>query len=1032
MSITGFSVKKSTTVFVLTIFVVIMGLISYFSMPRESAPDVKIPFMIVTTVYPGVAPADIENLITRRIEKELKGLSGVKEINSSSSESFSMISIEFEPDVNLDVALQKVKDKVDRAKPDLPPDAEDPIVTEVNIENFPIMTVNLTADYDLVKLRKVAKDLSDEFITIPGVLDAIVSGDLEREVQINIDPERLKDYNLGLQDVTKTIINEHLTMPAGTMNIGDYGYTVRVPGELKDPEKFRDLVVKATKDGPVYIRDVADVRYGFKDLTTIARLDGKPCISINITKRSGENIININKEVNRILKERGVSFPKGTHVTIQNDRSKEIKIMVADLENNIITGFILVVLCIFLFLGVTNSIFIGIAIPLSMLITFSVLQWMGITLNFIVLFSLVLAVGMLVDDAVVIVENIYRHRQNGQGKNESAVNATDEVFMAVTSSTVTTLVAFLPLLFWPGIIGEFMFYLPLTLIIALSASLFVAFVMNPVFCAKFMKINPKADNPFDPKSTGLYARFLRRYEQLITHAVHFPKTTLTLATFSLLLTFVLYGFYGHGVEFFPETDPDQLYIDIKGPIGQRIEATDAVTKQLEPVSKAFPDVTHVLADVGVSTGASGLSSGSGNPSNEARIYIDFADFDYRKQHTLKTFNEAKGKIQFLAGQEVTLNKPEEGPPVGQAIDLRISGDDYLLLGDIAKDIRSKIKNVPGLVDLKDDFESSKPEIRVKVDREKAAILELSTMDVAGAVRTAINGSEVSKYRVEEDEYDITVRFEEKYRKSIPDMDKIYVFKEGRQIPLSSVASFEPTAGFGTIHRTQLKRVVDVTGQNLGRLPNDIIIDIRKILANYELPPGYGIAYAGADEEQRKAQAFLSKALLIALFLITMVLVGHFDSIRIPLIIMSGVILSFQGVMIGLLVHHMPFGVIMTGIGVISLAGVVVKNAIVILDFAERLRREGRSRAQAIIEAGKFRLRPVILTALCTIAGLIPMATGWSYDFHTFTFSVNGASSQWWAPMAIAVIYGLGVSTILTLVIVPSMYVLYTKDGKAGA
>lgn len=1027
MSITGFSVKKSTTVFVLSLFVVIIGLFSYFSMPREAAPDIKIPFMIVTTIYPGVAPSDIENLITRRIEKELKGLSGVKEINSSSSESFSIISIEFEPDVNLDTALQKVKDKVDRARPDLPIDAEDPVVTEVNISNFPIMTVNLTADYDLVKLRKVAKDLADEFITIPGVLDAIVSGDLEHEVQINIDPNRLKDYNLGLNDVTKTIQNEHLTMPAGTMNIGDYGYTVRIPGELKDPGGFQNLVVTATKDGPVFIRDIADVRYGFKDRTTIARLDGKPCISISITKRTGENIIRITDEVKRILKDSESGFPKGTHITIQNDQSKEIRIMVMDLENNIITGFILVVLCIFLFLGVTNSVFIGVAIPFSMFITFSILQWMGVTLNFIVLFCLVLAIGMLVDNAVVIVENIYRHLQHGERKEEGAVRATDEVFMAVASSTATTVVAFVPLLFWPGIIGEFMSYLPLTIIIALSASLFVAIVMNPVFCARFMKINPKADNPFDAKSTGLYARFLRRYEQVITKAVRYPKTTLILATASLLLTFVLYGMFGHGVEFFPETDPDQMYIDIKGPIGQRIETTDALSKQLETVSKSFPDITHVLADVGVSTSATGLSGGSGNPSNEGRVYIDFADFDDRNQASLKTFNESKSKIQFLAGAEVTLNMHVMGPPVGQAIDIQISGDDYMRLGEIAKDIRNKIKNVPGLVDLRDDFESSKPEIRVLVDREKAALLGISSMDIAGAVRTAINGSEISKYREGEDEYDITVRFDEKFRRSIPDMDRIYVFKEGKQVPLSSVASFEPTAGFGTIHRTQLKRVVSITGQNLGRLPNDILADIRKILANYEFPAGYGIAYSGADEEQRKAQAFLSKALLIALFLIAMVLVGQFDSLRIPLIIMSSVILSLQGVMIGLLIHHMPFGVIMTGIGVISLAGVVVNNAIVLLDFTQRLRREGRSKLQAIIEAGKYRLRPVILTAICTIAGLIPMATGWSFDFHTFTFSVNGASSQWWAPMAIAVIYGLGIATVLTLLIVPSMYILYTKD-----
>ncbi|MDP2983504.1 MAG: efflux RND transporter permease subunit [Candidatus Latescibacter sp.] len=1026
MSITGLSIRKHTTVLVLVTFVIVMGLVSYITLPRESAPDIKIPFMIISTVYAGVAPSDMENLVTRHIEKELKGISGIKEILSSSSEGFSLISVEFEPEVNLDVALQKVKDKVDRAKPNLPIDAKEPVVTEINLENFPIITINLTADYDLVKLRKVAKDLADEFITIPGVLDAIVSGDLEREVQINIDPNRLKDYNLGLGDITEIIRNEHLTMPAGSMKIGDYEYTVRIPGELKDPDSFKDLVVTAKNNAPVYIRDLADVRYGFKDRTTIARLNGKPCISINVTKRVGENIIIITNEIKRILKEQEPRFPHGTHITFQNDSSKDIKIMVADLENNIISGLVLVVLCIFLFLGFTNSFFIGAAIPLSMFITFAVLQMIGITLNFVVLFSLVLAVGMLVDDAVVIVENIYRHRQQGEGREEGAEKATDEVAMAVSSSTVTKVVAFVPLLFWPGIIGEFMYYLPLTVVIALSASLFTALVMNPVFCSRWMKVNPKADNPFDPASKGPYARFLRQYEKIVTKAVEYPKITLGLALASLILTFVLFGALNKGVQFFPETDPDQMYINIQGPIGLRLDETDNMSQKLEKVAQSFPDATNVTANVGVSTASTGLTSG-GSTANEGRIYIDFKDFEKRSRPTLTTYNESKDTIKFLAGADISLNKAEHGPPVGMPVDIQVSGDDYLRLGEIARDIRSKIKNVPGLVDLKDNFESSKPEIRITVDRDKAALLGLNSFDIAGAVRTAINGSEISKYREAEDEYDITVRFQEKFRSAIPDLDKIYIFKDEKQIPLSSVASFETAAGFGTIHRTEMKRVVSVTGQNLGRLPNDILNDVKKILAKYELPQGYIIKYSGADEEQQKAAAFLSKALLVALFLITMVLVAQFDSLRIPLIIMSGVILSFQGVMIGLMIHSMPFGVIMTGIGVITLAGVVVNNSIVLLDYTQKLRARGRSKAQAIIEAGKVRLRPVLLTAICTIMGLIPMATGWAFDFHTFTFSVSGSSSQWWAPMAIAVIYGLGIATILTLVIVPSMYMLYTKD-----
>ncbi|MEW6753020.1 MAG: efflux RND transporter permease subunit, partial [Candidatus Latescibacterota bacterium] len=541
MSITGLSVKKSTTVMVLTVFILVGGLISYLTLPREAAPDVKIPFMIVSTVYPGVAPEDMESLVTRKIEQELKTLKNVKEITSSSSESVSQIAIEFDPSVDLDYALQRVKDKVDAAKQELPEDVEDPVVTEIDFENMPIINVILTADYGLVRLKKVADDFADAFEAVPGVLEARVTGALEREVKVKIDPARLVQYNLGLWDVTDAIQLEHVTIPGGTMDVGAFTYSVRVPGELKDPRSFGDLVVTATAQGPVYIRDIAEVEYGFKDRQTISRLNGEPCITISVTKRTGENIIHIADEVKRIIALREPALPRGTRIAIQGDVSKWIRFMILDLENNILSGFILVVLCIFLFLGFTNSFFIAVAIPLSMLVTFGVLQMMGVTLNFVVLFSLIMALGMLVDNAIVIVENIFRHRAMGKGRAEAAVAATNEVAGAVTSSTLTTVAAFAPMLFWPGIMGDFMQYLPLTVIVVLMASLFVALVINPVFCSRWLRVNERQRDRFTSGSGFYYRVIIGKYEKLLRLAASRPHTTIAAAFAMLVLSVVAYG-----------------------------------------------------------------------------------------------------------------------------------------------------------------------------------------------------------------------------------------------------------------------------------------------------------------------------------------------------------------------------------------------------------------------------------------------------------------------------------------------------------
>ncbi|MFC1485817.1 efflux RND transporter permease subunit [Candidatus Latescibacterota bacterium] len=1027
MSLTGLAVRKSTTVLVLILFIFIAGLQSYFTLPREAAPDVKIPYMIVTTVYPGVSPADIENLVTRPIEQQLKTLAGVREITSSSSESFSMIAIEFEPSVDLDSALQQTKDKVDAARPDLPGDITKPTVTEINIENMPIINVVISADYDITRLKGIAENLQDAFETIPGVNEAQITGVRDREVQIYVDPNRLKDYNLSFFDVYNTVMMEHTNIPGGAMDIGDFTYSVRVPGEIRTPDGFKNLVVTASMNGPVYIRDVAAVTYGFQDPTTYSRLNGKPSVTISITKRAGENIVSIVARLKEIVEEQRPTFPRGTSVDYANDQSEFIINTVHELENNILTGFALVMLSIFLFLGLINSFFVAVCIPLSMLITFGVLSALGITLNMIVMFSLIMALGMLVDNAIVIVENIFRHRQMGMEPAEASVKATNQVAMAVSMSTLTTICAFAPLLFWPGMMGEFMKYLPLTLVITLLASLFVALVINPVLCSRFMKVKQGDIDKFS-SGGGFFNKVLDSYGRVLNWALDNPKKTILMAFCTLILTFAMYAQFGLGTELFPMSDPDQCWIDVVGPVGMRLETTDHFAARLEEVARTIPDMETYITNVGVSTSSSGFG-GSFDTSNEARIYLDFVDFDQRSQSSLKTYNEMFDRVNVITGAEVRVSMQEMGPPVGEAIAIQVSGEDFTRLGEIARDIRSQIRNIPGLVDLKDDFVNNKPEVVFRVDREKAAILGVSTTDVAMAVRTAINGFDAGDFRDGEDQYQITVRFPEYDRNALPDLNKIYVLHESRNIPLSGLGSFSPAAGMGTITRVDLKRVVTITGTNYGRLATDVLADVMATIEDYPLPDGYAIRYAGENEFTVEAQEFLSQALVIAVFLIMMVLVSQFDSVALPFIIITSAVLSVIGVLWGLVISGLPFGIIMTGVGVISLVGVVVNNSIVLLDYTLKLRKMGRTKRQAIFEGARTRFRPVILTAITTILGIIPLATGWSFNLQTMSFTIGGPSAQWWSPMAIAIIYGLAVATILTLVIVPTLYmILGRKEG----
>ncbi|MBI9079682.1 MAG: efflux RND transporter permease subunit [Pseudodesulfovibrio sp.] len=1015
MIINKMALSRQSTVMVLLVFIIIAGISSYASLPRESDPDITIPYIFVQTTFEGVAPEDMETLVTMPIERKLKGLSDTKEISSISDDGVSIIKVEFTPDVDIDDALQKVRDKVDQAKPDLPQDLpDDPTINEINLSEMPILNVVLSGPFSLKRLKVFAERIEDRIESVQGVLDAKIIGGLEREIHVEIDLDRVAFYNIPLSNLLNSVRNANVNTPGGSVEIGQAKYLVRVPEDFKHPDEINKIVVYEKDGRPVYLRDIATIRDHYKDPTSKSRINGIQSVTIQVKKRAGENIIEINDTVKQIIKEEQEILPPTLKINLTSDQSDDIRMMVADLQNNIISGLLLVLIVVFAFIGGRSALFVSLAIPLSMLITFTVLDIFSYTLNMVILFSLILSLGMLVDNGIVVVENIYRHIGMGKTRTQAAQEATDEVAWPVIASTLTTIGAFFPMIFWPGIMGEFMSYLPLTVIIALIASLFVALVINPVLSAKFQDVPKKNKND----KPGLIDRMMNYLKSIYKPALEWSlENRFKVLGFSfafLVVSIASFSMFGKGVEFLPKTEPKRSDVKIKAPIGTNLEASDRYVKIVEKIAMEYPDIEYIIAN----TGESGQSDEIG--THYSLVKLDYLDIQERSQPSSKTTDEIRSRIQHaLRGIEVRAEAEKMGPPTGSPINLEIYGDDLRQLGNIAAKFKRAIKDIPGLIDLKDNYVSAKPEIRVDVDKEKAALLGLDAFTVAQAVKTAINGFKVGVYREGKDEYDIIARLPKENRDSLDDIKRITVSgPKGEPVPITSLSTVTLGSGLGGINRIDQKRVITLSADVSGRLAEEIIAEIETKLADFELPRGYTYQFTGEQEEQREASEFLTKAFVSALFLIFIVLVTQFNSITTPFIILTAVILSLGGVMVGLLVTGTAFGVIMTGVGVLSLAGVVVNNAIVLIDYYEQLKTEGIAAYDAIIEAGLTRFRPVLLTAITTILGLVPMATGVSFDFMNFRLDTGSETSQWWGPMAVAVIFGLAIATILTLVVVP--------------
>ena len=1066
--LSSWAISNRMTVSVITFIIVLSGFLSYSGMARENFPEIIIPQIYVATPYPGNSALDVEKLITKRLEKEINSITGVDKITSNSIQGYSSIVVEFSFDYTPSEALQKVKDKVDvaMADPDFPKDLpSEPSITEMNFsERIPIMNINLSGEFSMDQLKEYAEYLEDEIEELSEISGVDIRGVQEKELEIAVDLYKMEASKISFTDIENAVAFENMSVSGGDILENGIRRTVRVLGEFKDPLSVRDIVVKHEKGNIVYLRDIADVNFKEQEKESFAREYMQPVVMLDVKKRGGQNLLEASTKIDAILEQAAANvFPHNLIISKTNDQSNDTRTMVSDLENSIILGVILVVTVLYFFLGFRNALFVGIAIPLSMFLSFTILSFMGVTLNTMVLFSLVIALGMLVDNGIVVVENVYRLMDEGYPRIEAAKLGVGEVAMPIIASTATTLAAFFPLILWEGIMGEFMKWLPITLIIVLSSSLFVALIINPMLISVYMKVVPKKESKitFITKLENLYERFLN-------YALKGKKPgSILVGTFGLLILAVfLMATFPPKILFFPNTDAKQVFVYIEYPIGTDIEETNLISKEIEQdienyLKKYDVDgksflITSIIGQVGEGTADPSRGQEGGKTPNKARITVDFVKYQDRQGvSTEAVLKDIRNVIQGYPGVSIVVDKPADGPPTGAPINIEIKGDDYVLILETANQLKSFINssNIAGIEELKLDIDQGKPEMLISVDRQKARRLGVSTGQIGANLRTALYGKEISTYKNADDDYPINLRLknEMRYNKSAL-LDQKITFRNQsdgqiKQVPISAVATTENQSSFSAIKRINLDRVVTIYSNVLNDYnPTEVNDKIRAIAEKFESPKSIAISFTGEQEKQAKEMAFLSNALLIAVLLIFLILVAQFNSATTPFIISISVFLSLIGVLFGLLIFRMDFVVLMTMIGIISLAGIVVNNAIVLIDYINltilRKRRElGLEETdkltpvllvECVVEGGRTRLRPVLLTAITTILGLLPLALGININFRTLitqlnpNFYIGGENVAFWGPMGWAIIFGLTFATFLTLVVVPILFYLINK------
>jgi multidrug efflux pump len=1090
------SINNRVAIFTLTLMLAIAGIMAYRGLPKENFPDISLPNIYVSVVYPGTSPKDMENLIVRPIEKECKSIAGVKKIKSNSLQDYCNVIVEFNSDMNIDIAKEKVKDAVDRAKTDLPKDLKnDPEILDINFADLPVMQVNISGDYDLNRLKKYADDAKERLESLREIKKVEIIGALEREIQINVDMLKMQAAGLTMADIARAVQSENITIPGGSVNMNGIRRSLSVSGEFKDAQQLGNLNINSINGSPVYLKNIADVVDSYKEQESYARLDKKNVITLNIIKRKGENLIEASDKIVSLVNDlKKNSWPKDLKITLTGDQSEQTRMTLHDLINTIIIGFVLVFVVLMFFMGTTNAFFVALSVPLSMCLAFIFMPAIGFTMNMIVLFSFLLALGIVVDDAIVVIENTHRLFANGKRSiAEAAKMAAGEVFLPVLSGTLTTLAPFIPLLFWKGIIGKFMFFLPVTLIVTLTASLLVAYIINPVFAVTFMKPHNEAEEKknaprnlkrsliffaiailigymidFGTGNFGVlmliffllnhywlkkvlkkfqentWPKFQNTYRQFLVWCLHRPWAMMGSVVGLFIFSIVMLGIRSGGVSFFPHADPNFIYVYTSLPVGTDQSYTDSITKIVEGrVYKAinWPNkiVKSVIANVTVGV-TDPQDEDQGSYPNKSKVTVAFVQFGKRNgESTAQYLDKIREAIKGIPGAEITVAQEQGGPPVGKPVNIEVSGDNYDELVTVSKALKRDLDSlkIDGVEELRSDLQDQKPQIVFNIDRERANREGISTYTIGNEIFLGVLGTDISKYRDLNDDYNIVIKYQNDQRYNVDMLRNLKILYRDmamggkvRNVPLSSFADVKYSDTYGIIKRKNQKRVVTIASNVLtGYNENAVVQEVQQAINNFPTPETVTIKMTGSQEEQAETSAFLGWAMMASLLLIVLILVLQFNSVSKPLIILTEILFSIIGVFLGFSIFKMEFSIVMSGVGIIALAGIVVRNGILLVEFTDLLRAKGVPVFDAIVEAGKTRMTPVILTASATILGLIPLAFGLNIDFTELFNSFNphiyfgGDNTAFWGPLSWTMIFGLGFATFLTLIMVPVMYLI---------
>ncbi len=1097
---TSWSIDNRTSIFIVTVLITLTGIMSYNSLPKEQFPDVVVPTIFVSTIYPGASPSDMEQLVTKPIEKQLKGINGVKKVTSSSVQDFSNIIVEFNTSLDVVICKQKVKDAVDKAKRDLPTDLlDDPTVSEFDISEIPIMSVNISGDFSLDKLKDYAEKLKDRIEEMREITRVDLVGALDKEVQINVDKYKMAAADLTFRDIENAVAFENMTISAGNVDIGGMTRSVSIRGDFKDVEQIKNIIVSSQSGAQMFLKEVAEVKMGYAEQESFSRLDGKNVIALNVIKRSGENLINASDKIKELVEEmKKTDFPANLDVVITGDQSNATRVTLHDLINTIIIGFILVTIILMFFMGATNAIFVALSVPLSMCIAFMVLPAFGFTLNMIVLFAFLLGLGIVVDDAIVVIENTHRvYHEEHTDIVTAAKKATTEVFLPVLSGTATTLAPFFPLVFWGGIFGKFMHFLPVTIIITLTASLLVAYIINPVFAVWFMKREGRDVTEAEKRKVkrrtiagyilyglaliyfyangtlfmgnllvvvallivfyrfvlgGVVERFQTKgwpaiqnmYAKFLEFALRRPWTMLIGMVVLLIGSLMVTAGRQANIVLFPKADPNFIYVYLNMPVGTDVNVTDSLTriverKVVETLGENNPIVESIIANVALNASEDQFDRSA--TSNKGKVGVAFVEYGKRGGVSTKAYMDKirEATAGIIPGAEITVDQEQGGPPTPKPISVEIRGDDFDKLSAAAVYVKHYLDSlaIPGVEELRSDLILSKPEISIQIDRERASREGISTAQIGSEFRTAILGKEASKFRDGEDEIPINIRLQKDQRENINAVENLSItFRDMnmggvlRSVPMAALADVKYTNTFGGIRRKDQERMVTLSSNITAEYQpkqTQVVNSVKSALLSLPQFEDVTVGFAGEDAEMMDAMNFLGNSLIISLFIILLILVTQFNSFGKTLIILTEVIFSIIGVLLGMAIFNMDFSVIMMGVGIVALAGIVVRNGILLVEFTDVLRQGGMPTSEAIVEAGRIRMTPVLLTATAAILGLVPLAVGFNIDFESLFATgdpkiyFGGDSVAFWGPLSWTIVFGLGFATFITLIILPVMY-----------